>query len=103
MYVIVLVTTKNKKEAEKISSGLIKAKLAACVNIVSKVDSVFFWAAKLERAQESLLVIKSKRDKLPKIMKLVSSLHSYKVPEIIAIPIIAGARPYLRWIDAALR
>ena len=103
MYVVVLVTTKDKKEAKKISACLIKAKLAACVNIVDKVDSIFFWAAKLDRAKESLLVIKSRKEKLSQIIKLVRSLHSYAVPEIIAIPIIAGDKPYLRWIDAALR
>lgn len=103
MYVVILVTAKDKKEAQKISIGLIKAKLAACVNIVSKIDSIFFWLGKIDQAKESLLVIKSKKDKLPQIIKLVRSLHSYKLPEIIAIPIIAGDGPYLRWIDAALR
>ena len=103
MYVVVLVTAKDKKEAGKISNALIKAKLAACVNIVDKVDSVFFWAGKIDQAKESLLVIKSKKEKLPQIIKLVRSLHKYEVPEIIAIPIIAGDKPYLRWIDAALR
>lgn len=103
MYVVVLVTTKNNKEARKISASLIKAKLAACVNVVDKIDSIFFWAGKIDQAEESLLVIKSKKEKLPQIIKRVKSLHSYKVPEIIAIPIIAGDKPYLRWIDAALR
>lgn len=103
MYVVVLVTAKDKKQAHKISASLIKAKLAACVNIVDKIDSIFFWAGKVDQAKESLLVIKSKKEKLPKIIKLVRSLHSYEVPEIIAIPIIAGDKPYLRWIDAALR
>ena len=100
---MVLVTTKDKKEAQKIATGLIKAKLAACVNMVDKVNSVFFWAGKIDQARESMLVIKSKQEKLPRIIKLVRSLHSYEVPEIIAIPIIAGDKPYLRWIDAALR
>jgi len=103
MYIVVLVTAKDKKEAHKISHGLIKAKLAACVNIVDKVDSIFFWAGKIDQAKESLLVIKSRKEKLPRIIKLVRSLHSYAVPEIIALPIIAGDKPYLRWIDAALR
>ncbi|MFH0918522.1 MAG: divalent-cation tolerance protein CutA [Candidatus Omnitrophota bacterium] len=103
MYVVVLVSAKNKKEAHKIAASLIKAKLAACVNLVDKVDSIFFWAGKIEQAQESLLVIKSQQEKLPKIIKLVRSLHSYAVPEIIALPIIAGDKLYLRWIDAALR
>ncbi len=103
MYIVILVTAKDKKEAQKISSALIKAKLAACVNIIDKVDSLFFWESKINRAKESLLVIKSKKEKLPRIIKLVRSLHSYKVPEIIAIPIISGDKPYLRWIDASLR
>jgi periplasmic divalent cation tolerance protein len=103
MYIVVLVTAKDKKEANKIATALVKAKLGACVNIVDKIDSIFFWAGKIDQAQESLLIIKSKQEKLPKIIKLVKSLHSYEVPEIIAIPIIAGDKPYLRWIDAALR
>jgi periplasmic divalent cation tolerance protein len=103
MYVIVLVTTKDKKEAHKIAAALIKQKLAACVNIADKVNSIFFWAGKVNQAKESLLVIKSKKEKLHQIIKLVKSLHSYDVPEIIAIPIIAGDKPYLRWIDATLR
>lgn len=103
MYVVVLVTAKDKKEAQKIAAGLIKRKLAACVNMVDKVGSMFFWAGKIDRSKESLMMIKSKKEKLPKIIKLVKSLHSYEVPEIIAIPIIAGDKPYLRWIDAALR
>ena len=103
MYIVVLVTAKDKKEAQKIAAGLIKAKLAACVNIIAKVDSIFFWAGKIDRARECLLVIKSKRDKISKIIKLVKSLHSYEVPEIIALPIITGDKPYLRWMDATLR
>jgi periplasmic divalent cation tolerance protein len=103
MYIVVLVTAKDKKEGKIIAANLIKAKLAACVNIVDKVDSLFFWAGKIDQVKESLLVIKSQQDKLPQIIKLVRSLHSYEVPEIIAIPIIAGDKPYLRWIDAALR
>ncbi len=103
MHVVILITASNKKEAQKIATGLVKAKLAACVNIVDKIDSLFFWEAKIDRTKESLLVIKSKKEKLPSIIKLVKSLHSYKVPEIIALPIISGSKPYLRWIDASLR
>lgn len=103
MYVVILVTAKDKKEAQKIANGLIKAKLAACVNIMDKISSIFFWVDKIDQAKESLLIIKSKKVKLPKIIKLVKSLHSYKVPEIIALPIIGGDKAYLRWIDATLR
>jgi len=103
MHIVIFVTASNKKEAQKIALRLIKDKLAACVNIVDKVDSVFSWEAKTEKAKESLLIIKSKKEKLPKIISVVKSLHSYTVPEIIALPIIAGDKPYLRWIDASIR
>lgn len=103
MYVVVLVTVKNKKKAQKIARGLIQHKLAACVNILDKIDSLFFWNGKIDQAKESLLIIKSKKENFPKVIKLVKSLHSYEVPEIIALPIIAGDKPYLRWIDATVR
>ncbi len=103
MHIVILVTAKDKKEAQKISASLIKAKLAACVNIIDKIDSVFFWESKVDKARESLLIIKSKKEKMPKIIKLVKSIHSYKVPEIIALPIISGDKAYLRWIDASIR
>jgi len=103
MHIVVLVTASSKKEAQKIAGSLIKQKLAACVNIVDKIDSIFFWESKVDQAKESLLIIKSKKDKMPKIIKLVKSMHSYKVPEIIALPIISGDKAYLRWIDASIR
>ena len=103
MYIIIFVTACNKKEAQKIASSLIRKKLAACVNFVDKVESVFLWESKIEKANEALLIIKSRKEKLPKMIKLIKSLHSYTVPEIVAIPVIAGYKPYLRWIDASLR
>ncbi len=103
MYMVIFVTTSNKKGAEKIARGLLKNKLAACVNILEGVKSFFWWQAKIDQANEALLIIKSKKSKLAAIMKLVKSMHSYDVPEIIALPIIAGNRPYLRWIDESLR
>ena len=103
MHIIIFVTASNKKEAQKIAAGLIKQKLAACVNIVDKVDSLFSWEGKTQKAKESLLIIKSRKEKMPKVIKLVKSLHSYTVPEIIAFPIISGDKQYLRWIDAVLR
>jgi len=103
MYIVVFVTASSKKEAQKIAAGLIKQKIAACVNIVDKVDSLFSWEGKTQKAKESLLIIKSRKEKLARLIRLVKSLHSYTVPEIIALPVIAGDKLYLRWIDASLR
>lgn len=102
MYVVIFVTSANKEEAEKIASGLIQEKLAACVNIIENVRSIFWWQGKADNACEVLLVIKTRRQLMNKLMKKVKSLHSYEVPEIIALPIISGDKKYLKWIDESL-
>ena len=103
MRIIIFVTAANKKQARQIANKLIKTKLAACVNIIPGVESLFSWKGKIDSAKELLLIIKSEKSKLPKIIKTVKSLHSYEVPEIIALPIIAGNKEYLRWIDECIR
>jgi periplasmic divalent cation tolerance protein len=103
MYVVIFVTAANKKEADSIAAALIKNRLAACVNISGNLKSVFRWQAKVDTAKELLLIIKSKRALLPRIIKLIKSKHSYEVPEIIALPIISGNPDYLRWIDGSVR
>ena len=102
MYIVILITVPSLSEAESIAAALIKEKLAACVNMVSGVKSVFWWEGKMDKAEEVLLVVKSKKAKLAKIISKVKSLHSYQVPEIIAIPLIGGYKPYLDWIDESL-
>ncbi|MBP7836016.1 MAG: divalent-cation tolerance protein CutA [Candidatus Omnitrophica bacterium] len=103
MHIIVLITAGNKKEADKIAKKLVQDKLAACVNIVAGVKSLFWWQGKVERAKETLLIVKSRKEKFNKIVKSVKANHSYAVPEIIAIPIASGFKPYLKWIDESLR
>lgn len=103
MYLVVFVTAGSKEEAEKISSGLLKEKLAACVNIVKGVDSHFWWQGKLDKAKEALLIIKTRKSLFTRLVKKVKSLHSYKVPEIIALAVIAGHKPYLDWIHESTR
>lgn len=103
MYIVVLVTVPNKKEAQRIARALLKNKLVACVNIVPKIESHFWWQAKIDSVSEALLIIKSQKSKLNKIIKLVKSIHSYEVPEIIALPIIGGNKSYLEWLDESLR
>jgi periplasmic divalent cation tolerance protein len=103
MYTVIFITASNKKEAKSIAKALIVKKLAACVNLVDKVESLFWWQGKVDSAKEILLIVKSKTGNLKKITTCVKSLHSYKVPEIISLPIKAGYLPYLRWIDDSLR
>ena len=103
MFILIFITAANKKEANKIARGLLQHKLAACVNIVERIESLFWWKGRIDRSGESLLLVKTKKTKLSSVIKLVKSLHSYEVPEIIALPIIAGEKKYLNWIDASLR
>lgn len=99
-YIVVFITTKDTEEAQKIAVALLKRRLAACVNIVPEVNSHFWWQDKLDSAKESLLVIKTKDTLLPDIVKSVKKIHSYTVPEIIALPVIGGDQDYLDWIDS---
>jgi periplasmic divalent cation tolerance protein len=98
-----MITAANQAEAKKIAQALVAKKFAACVNILGRVQSLFWWKSKVDSAQEVLLLVKSRRENLNKIIKLVKTLHSYDVPEIIALPIIGGSKAYLDWIDASLR
>lgn len=97
-YVVILATAKDKKEAEKIARGLVIKKLAACVNIVPQVRSIYRWQGKIETSGESLLVIKSTKALINRVIKETRKLHSYTVPEIIALPILSGNPDYLKWI-----
>jgi periplasmic divalent cation tolerance protein len=103
MYIVIFITASSKKEGRRIARALLKNKLVACVNIVDKISSFFWWQGKIDTAKELLLIIKSKKSLLPKIIKLIKSKHSYDVPEIIVLPIIAGNSDYLRWIDDSVR
>ena len=103
MNIVIFVTAANKKEARKIAAGLVKEKLAACVNIIEGVRSLFRWQGKIDMAQEVLLVIKSRKTLMNRLIKKVKSLHSYEVPEIIALPIICGDKKYLKWLDESTR
>ena len=98
-YIVVLVTANTTGEAQQISRLLLEQRQAACVNIIPEVDSRFWWEGKLDSAQESLLIIKTKASRLPVIINLVKRVHSNTVPEIIALPVVGGNQDYLDWID----
>lgn len=99
MYIVVLVTVPNRLQAKKITNFLLKKKLAACVNILDKVESFFWWEGKIDKAKESLLVIKTKKSLINKLIKAVKSKHAYSVPEIIVLPVTSGNKDYLKWIS----
>jgi len=101
--IIVLITAGSEEEAHKIAKLLVNEKKAACVNIVPGVDSLFHWKGKIDLARESLLLVKTRASLFPEIVSLVKEIHSYEVPEIIALPIIGGSEDYLNWLDSACR
>ena len=102
-YVVVLITTPSREEAERIARDLLSKKLAACVNMVSDVKSLFWWEEKIDEANESLLVIKTRLDQMKELIESVKQIHSYTVPEIIALPIITGNTRYLEWINQTIK
>jgi len=99
--IIVLVTSPDS-DAERIANVLIDERLAACVNLMCRLTSIYHWQDKLCREEEVLLIIKSNREKWDALEQRVKSLHPYEVPEIIAIPIELGHKAYLDWLNGQL-
>ena len=96
--VVIFITVGTDEEAQKIANVLLTRRKAACVNIVPGISSLFWWQDKLDSARESLLIVKTKASVLNEVVRLVKEIHSYDVPEIIALPIIGGNQDYLEWI-----
>ena len=103
MNVVILVTCSNQREAKRIAQHLVKQRLVACVNIVDKIKSIFWWQKRIDSAREVLLIAKSKKSLMQKVIRQVKSLHSYQVPEVIALPIVAGNQDYIHWINESIR
>ena len=101
-YIIVLMTTPNKKEAENIIHQLLEERLIACANIVDSVSSFFLWKHKIEQENETLVVMKSSEKLFRKLIEKIQELHSYETPEILALPIVAGSQSYLEWLKNSL-
>lgn len=96
--IVVLITTSDEVEAAKLAKALVQAKLAGCVNIIKDIRSIYSWKGKIEDEKEVLMVAKTQKSLLDPLMEKVKELHSYTVPEIIALPIIQGSEDYLRWL-----
>jgi periplasmic divalent cation tolerance protein len=101
--VVVLVTASGADEAERLAEVLVAEHLAACVNVVPGVRSIYRWQGEVERATEWLLVIKTVQPAMPAVIERVRSLHSYTVPEVLALPVSAGSDAYLAWLDGQVR
>lgn len=100
--IVVLVTTPASDIAGQISQLLLEKKKAACVNIISNINSSFWWQGKIETQKERLLIIKTRTDLLDDIIKMVKKVHPDKVPEIISLPVVGGNPDYLKWMNEAL-
>jgi periplasmic divalent cation tolerance protein len=99
--IVVFMTAANGEEATRLAEMLVGAHLAACVQILPEMESVYRWQGKIERQSEILLLAKTTREKFDNLEREVRALHSYDTPEIIAVPIVMGSAPYLQWLIEA--
>ncbi len=103
MNIVIFMTAKDLTEAQSIVKKLVEERLIACGNILPQVKSFFWWQNKVDECEEALVVMKTKKSFFKKVEKVIKSLHSYDVPEIIALPICAGNKDYLTWMDQSLK
>ena len=99
--IVVFMTAANGEEATRLADMLVGAHLAACVQILPEMESVYRWQVMVERQAEVLLIAKTTRGKFDELEREVRALHSYDTPEIVAVPIVAGSAPYLKWLVKA--
>jgi len=102
-YLQVVTTTARKADAERIARALLEGRLAACVQIAGPVTSLYWWKGALETSEEWFCFIKTGADQYASLEKAIRKVHPYEVPEIVALPIIAGSRDYLKWLQGELR
>ena len=103
-YIIVFITCPNEEVSEQIANSLLDQKLAACVNVMTPVTSLYTWEGEINRDEEMLLIVKSRVDLFEReLIPAVKAVHPYDVPEIIALPIIMGSEDYLGWIKDVTR
>lgn len=97
--IVIFMTASNRDEAGRLTEMLLEKRLAACVQILPEIESVYRWQGKVERQREVLLIAKTSRAKFEELEREVRALHSYETPEIVALPLIAGSVPYLEWLE----
>ena len=99
----VITTTETKADAQAIARALVEKRLAACVQIIGPITSTYWWQGEIETAEEWLCLIKSRRDLYEALEEAIQEVHPYEVPEILAVPVVAGGRDYLEWLDGELQ
>ena len=102
-FIMIITTVNSDSAAKKIAQALIEEKLAACVNIIPSVTSIFRWEGKVSTESELILIAKSKKKLFDEIKDKILSLHPYKLPEIITVPIVDGSKEYLKWVEDELK
>jgi periplasmic divalent cation tolerance protein len=96
---VVMVSASSQNEAEKIAKDLVERKLAACVSIIPNMRSIYIWEGKVEDSEEYLMIIKTRGELFEQVKEAIQQLHSYKIPEIISLPIAHALEDYVRWIN----
>lgn len=99
-FIVVLITCPSPEEAESLSKKILSERLAACVNIINSVHSLFHWQGKIEADQESLMIVKTRSLLLDQLKTFVQENHPYDVPEVIALPIVGGSDDYMEWMKS---
>lgn len=102
-YIQVITTTETKADAQTIADTVVGRRLAGCVQIVGPIASTYRWQGKIEKAEEWLCIIKSRKDLYPELEKAILETHPYKVPEILAMPVTEGSGRYLEWLSGNLK
>ena len=102
-FIQVITTTAKKEDAVRIAASLVEKRLAACVQIAGPLYSTYHWKGKIEQAEEWQCLIKSRQDLFGELEQAIKAIHPYEVPEIIALTIVAGSAPYLRWLHDELQ
>lgn len=100
--IVVFMTAANREEAGRLAEMLVEKRLAACVQILPEIESVYRWQGKVERQREVLLIAKTTRSNFEELEKEVRARHSYETPEIVALPLSAGSGPYLEWLKTSV-
>jgi len=101
--IVVLSTCGSEEEAVRIARRLVEGRVAACVNLIPRIRSIYRWEGKVEDATEWLLLIKTSRERYDALCTVLEAAHSYELPEVLALPVVAGSANYLAWLDSELK